>query len=114
MYLTPLENVAKGAPRKSPVHGTALNLNRHLKFAVGGVKMSWFVISIEHGNDDTQKSRYLGHGVIIAREKGDRLLFQRVYCPRNRRKGIRARHEKGKVACSLSLSVDSNGVFRVD
>jgi len=61
MKLSPLLDVRQSSLRKLPVYLSRLNFHRNLEFAVDRMKVRWAMVSIVHGDNNSEKSAEFGH-----------------------------------------------------
>ena len=61
MQLAPLMDVRQGATRQAAIHPTSLDLDRYLKVAIDRMEMCWTVLTVIHGDHDTEEPTKLGH-----------------------------------------------------
>jgi hypothetical protein len=61
MELSPLLDVRQSPLRKLPVYLSRLNFHRNLEFSVDRMKVRWAMVSIVHGDNNSEKSAEFGH-----------------------------------------------------
>ena len=61
MKLPPLLDVCQSPFWKLPVYLSRLNFHRNLEIAVDSMKVRWPVVSIVHGDNNSEKSAEFGH-----------------------------------------------------
>lgn len=88
MELVPLKNECQRTPRELPCHDAILDSDGNLKLAIGGVEVWRHVVSIEHGDHDTEEATELRHKSILALEASGSCTHNAARNPR--RAGARA------------------------